>query len=229
LILADLETIESRMHKTLSKSRTGDKDAKMELELLTRIQKSLEQNILTHSLDFNEKEAIIVRSLHLITSKPFLYMVNIGDDEDIHSDYHEKLGVDTRYVIVPINAKIEQEISELADDEKKMFLEELGMEESGLDRLIRESYKLLGLETYFTAGEKEVRAWTYHKGAKAPQAAGVIHTDFEKGFIKAETLSYSDFISYKGWIGGREKGKVRQEGKEYEVQDGDVMLFKFNN
>jgi len=229
LILADLETIENRIYKTKPKTRTGDKNAKIELELLEKLKQALEKNTLVHSLTFNEKEEEILQSLHLITLKSFLYVVNIGDNDNLNEDYHEKLGLDKNYIIVPINAKIEQEISELAEDEKSMFLEELGLQESGLDRLIRESYKILDLETYFTAGIQEVRAWTLKKESKAPQAAGVIHTDFEKGFIKAETLSYKDFIECNGWNGAREKGKVRQEGKEYVVQDGDVMLFKFNN
>ena len=229
LILADLDTIERRKQKNLGGVRTGNKEAIAETELLEKLLAHLSTGKLAHSLEISESEKEIMQGLHLITRKPFLYLLNVDDSMSLTQDYHTELGLEPNYIIVPVNVKIEQELSELTEEEQTMFLQEYGITEASLSTLIRESYHVLGLQTYFTAGEQEVRAWTIHQGDRAPQAAGVIHTDFEKGFIKADTIAYEDFVTCRGWKGGQEKGKVRQEGKEYVVKDGDVMLFKFSS
>ena len=211
-----------------------DQDAVFEYKLLKLIHDTLMDNKPVRSLPFNEGELAAIKNFNFLTQKPMLYVANIIEDEI--SDYE-----DNKYVniirdyaasegseMVVISAKIEAELSELEDDEKAVFLEELGVAESGLDKLIKISYHLVGLQTFFTAGPQAVRAWTFKKGYKAPKCAGIIHTDFEKGFIRAETITYEDYIMYKGEQGARDAGKSRLEGKEYIVQDGDVMHFRFN-
>lgn len=231
LALADLETVDRALLRAQKGARAGDKNAIAEVGLLERIKKQLDQGLPARALEFSKEERPLLNSFHLLTLKPTLYAANVSEtgftnnpllDEVITIAKNEKAQV------VVICAAIEAEIAELDDTEKEIFLAELNLEEPGLDRLIHAAYKLLGMETYFTAGEKEVRAWTIHIGDSAPQAAGVIHTDFEKGFIRAEVISYEDFIRFKGEQGAKEAGKWRLEGKEYIVKDGDVMHFRFN-
>lgn len=234
LIFSDLETIEKRIQKN-EKLVKSDKSLLPELDLLHRIKSILEDGKSVRFLDLTEEETKLVNSFDLLSNKPVIYVGNVSED-DI-----ESLGSDNPHVkklkdfakeenseVVVICAKIEAEISELDEDEKSIFLEELGLKESGLDRLINASYSLLGLISYLTAGPKEVRAWTITKGTKAPQAAGKIHTDFEKGFIRAETVSFDDLNNLGSFTAAKEKGLVRLEGKEYIVKDGDVILFRFN-
>jgi len=234
LIFSDLETVEKRIQKN-EKLVKSDKSLVPELELLHRIKDVLEDGKSVRFLDLTDDEAKIVSSFNLLSNKPVIYVGNVSE-EDI-----QDLGASNPYVkkleafaeeehseVVVICAKIEAEISELEDEEKGLFLEELGLKESGLDRLIKASYSLLGLISYITAGPKEVRAWTIKKGTKAPQAAGKIHTDFEKGFIRAETVSFDDLNNLGSTAAAKEKGLVRLEGKEYVVKDGDVILFRFN-
>ena len=235
LALADLSVVEKRLDRVKRTSKTGDKDALAELGPLERAFASLSEGRALWHADLSPADRAVLAPLSMLTLKPILYAANVTDTElaghegshikalrTAIADSHENAEV------VPFSAKIEAELSELADDDRKSFLESLGLESAGLDRLIRAGYHLLGLQTYFTAGEQEVRAWTIHRGDTAPVAAGVIHTDFERGFIRAETVSYSDFVALDGWKGAREKGAVRAEGKEYVVSDGDVMLFRFN-
>ncbi|RWR08953.1 redox-regulated ATPase YchF [Siminovitchia fortis] len=234
LILADLETVEKRIGRVEKMAKQKDKEAMAEFEVLSKLKAAFESDQPARAIDFSDDQLKIVKQLHLLTSKPVLYVANVGEDDLADPsgneyvkkvmDYAEK---DNAEVII-ISARIEEEIAVLDDDEKAMFLEELGIEESGLDQLIRAAYHLLGLATYFTAGEQEVRAWTFKKGMKAPQCAGIIHTDFEKGFIRAETVSYDDLLDAGSMAAAREAGKVRLEGKEYLVQDGDVIHFRFN-
>ncbi|WP_096272212.1 redox-regulated ATPase YchF [Paucisalibacillus globulus] len=234
LILADLESINKRFQRVEKLARQKDKDALVEYELLSKIKTGLEDEKPVRALDFTEEQQKMVKGLHLLTSKPMLYVANVGEDEVADPDSNPNVIKVKEYAsnegaeVIVICARIEEEISELDQDEKEMFLEELGITESGLDKLIKASYSLLGLATYFTAGEQEVRAWTFRKGTKAPQAAGIIHTDFERGFIRAETVSYLDLVEAGSMGHAREKGKVRLEGKEYIVQDGDVIHFRFN-
>lgn len=234
LILADLETVNKRYQRVEKLARQKDKDAVAEFTVLSKLKEGLEEEQPARSIEFSDEQQKIVKGLHLLTSKPMLYVANVAEDEVQDPDsnpnvqkvkeFAEREGAE----VIVICAKIEEEISELDPEEKAMFLEELGIKESGLDKLIKASYSLLGLATYFTAGEQEVRAWTFRKGIKAPQAAGIIHTDFERGFIRAETVSYEDLLEAGSMVHAREKGKVRLEGKDYVVQDGDVMHFRFN-
>lgn len=235
LIFADLEVVEKRIPKIEKKALLKvDKDAVYEYSVLKEIHEQLMNNLPIRGLKFNENELALIKNFNFLTQKPMIYVANIIEDEI--SDYSDNPYIKTikEYAekenseVVVISAKIESELSELDDEEKEVFLEDLGVTESGLDKLIKRSYSLLGLETFFTAGEKEVRAWTFKKGSKAPKCAGVIHTDFEKGFIKAETIAYEDYITYSGEQGAKENGKARMEGKEYIVKDGDVMHFRFN-
>lgn len=235
LIFADLEVVEKRLPKIEKKAQLKvDKEAVVEYHLLKMIHEVLMDNQPIRTINFNENERRTIKHFNFLTQKPMLYVANISEDEI--ADYSEnpyvkeiqEQAVKDGSEVVVISAKIEAELSELEDEEKAMFLSDLGVEESGLDRLIRISYDLLGLETFFTAGPKEVRAWTFKKGMKAPACAGVIHTDFEKGFIRAETIAYQDFVACNGEQGAKEQGKVRLEGKEYVVKDGDVMHFRFN-
>lgn len=234
LILADLESIDKRYTRVSKIARTKDKDALAELEVLEKIKAALEAGKSARTIEFTPEEEPLVKSLFLLTTKPVLYVANISEDEIGHEEDNEYVKQVREFAasegaeVVTISARIEEEIAELDDEEKQVFLEELGIEQSGLDQLIQKAYKLLGLGTYFTAGEKEVRAWTFKLGMKAPQAAGVIHSDFERGFIRAETVAYEDLVHYGSMQAAKEAGRVRSEGKDYVVQDGDVMLFRFN-
>lgn len=231
LALADLETVERALQRVQKGMKSGDKAAIAEHGLLERIKKQIDQGKPARALDFTREEKPLLNSFHLLTLKPTLYVANVAENGFTNNpllDEVMKIAAAEKSQVVVICAAIEAEIAELDEEEKKMFLEELKLEEPGLNRLIHSAYKLLNLETYFTAGEKEVRAWTIHAGDTAPQAAGVIHTDFEKGFIRAEVISYDDFIKYKGEAGAKEAGKWRLEGKDYIVKDGDLMHFRFN-
>ena len=232
LALADLDTVEKRILRVEKLGRGGDKKAKEDGDFCLKVKATLEKGLSPRDLAENEDERLILRDMHLMTAKPVLYVANVAEDdlEGKHPYVEEvrQLAAREGNGIVFICGNIEAEISELDGDEKQAFLSEMGLAESGLDRLIRSGYELLGLITYFTAGVKEVRAWTITKGTKAPGAAGVIHTDFEKGFIRAEVIAYTDFVASGGEAGAKEKGLMRLEGKEYVVQDGDVMHFRFN-
>jgi GTP-binding protein YchF len=234
LILADMESVEKRIARVEKLAKQKDKEAVVEFEVLSMLRDGFEAEKPARTLEFNEEQLKIVKGLHLLTIKPVLYVANVSEDEVADpgsNEYVQKVrefaAADGAEVIV-VCAKIEEEIAELEGEEKAMFLQELGIQESGLDQLIRAAYHLLGLATYFTAGVQEVRAWTFRKGMKAPQCAGIIHTDFERGFIRAETVSYEDLLAGGNMVAAREAGKVRLEGKEYEVKDGDVMHFRFN-
>ncbi|ANB57057.1 50S ribosome-binding GTPase family protein [Anoxybacillus sp. B7M1] len=234
LILADLETVDKRIDRVGKLAKQKDKEAVFEYEILMRLKETFEAGKAARTLSFTEEEMKVVKQLHLLTIKPMLYVANVGE-EDIADpsanpyvqQVREFAQSDHAEVIV-VCAKVEEEIAQLDEEEKQMFLQELGIEQSGLDQLIRAAYNLLGLATYFTAGEQEVRAWTFRKGMKAPQCAGIIHSDFERGFIRAETVSYDDLLACGSMAAAREAGKVRLEGKDYEVQDGDIMHFRFN-
>jgi ribosome-binding ATPase len=235
LALADLSVVEKRLDRVKRAAKTGDKEALAELGALERAYAPLSDGRALWHVGLSPEDRATIAPLSLLTLKPILYAANVTDAELAgHEGEHLKRLRDAittsgeNAEVVPFSAKIEAELSELSEDDRRGFLESLGLESAGLDRLIRAGYHLLGLQTYFTAGEQEVRAWTIHRGDTAPVAAGVIHTDFERGFIRAETVSYGDFVANGGWKGAREKGVVRSEGKEYVVQDGDVMLFRFN-
>lgn len=231
LALADMETVEKTLQREGKKAKSGDKEAIALCNLLARVQEGLNQGKAVRTLGLSSDENQLLRPLCLITVKPVMYIANVDEQGFSNNPLLEKvqaLGQQENAPVVSICAKIEAEISDLSDEDKLLFLSELGLEEPGLNRVIRAAYQLLGLETYFTAGVKEVRAWTIRKGATAPQAAGVIHTDFEKGFIRAEVISYPDYVHYKGEQAAKEAGKMRLEGKDYIVQDGDVMHFRFN-
>ncbi|MDP2768993.1 MAG: redox-regulated ATPase YchF [Giesbergeria sp.] len=231
LCLADLGTVEKALHRHTKTARSGDKDAIKLVALLEKCQASLNENIPVRALEFSKEDQPLVKQFSLITAKPAMFVANVAEDGfennpflDRLREYADKQGAP----VVAICAKIEAELSEMDDEDKKMFLAEIGQTEPGLDRLIRAAYKLLGLQTYFTAGVKEVRAWTIHIGDTGPQAAGVIHGDFERGFIRAQTIAFDDFIQFKGEQGAKDAGKMRAEGKEYVVRDGDVLNFLFN-
>ena len=231
LALADLESVDRGLLRLQKGVKSGDKNAVIEQNILERIKKQLNDGKPARALDFTKEEMPIVNTLHLLTLKPTLYAANVsekGFENNPLLEEVKKIAETEKSQFVTICASIEAEIAELDEDEKKIFLAELNLTEPGLDRLIHAGYKLLNLETYFTAGVKEVRAWTIHKNTTAPQAAGVIHTDFEKGFIRAEVIAYDDYIKFKGEPGAKEAGKWRLEGKEYVVKDGDVMHFRFN-
>ncbi|MCE9632876.1 MAG: redox-regulated ATPase YchF [Methylophilales bacterium] len=231
LALADMETVEKTLARESKKAKSGDKDAIALCAILEKIQKHLDHGLPVRTLGLSNDDLIIIKPLCLITVKPVMYLANVNEDgfgDNPLLKRIEDLGKKEHAPVVAICAKIEAEISDLEDEDKSLFLAEMSLEEPGLDRVIRATYGLLGLQTYFTAGVKEVRAWTIHKGDTAPQAAGVIHTDFEKGFIRAEVINYADFVALKGEHGAKEAGKMRLEGKEYVVQDGDVMHFRFN-
>ena len=232
LALADMATVEKALNRYSKQAKAGgDKEAKLLVGVLEKCMAQLNEGRPVRALDLSKEEKINLRQFFLITAKPVLYVANVkegGFENNPHLDvvraHAEKEGAD----LVAICAAMEAEIADLADDEKQMFLADMGLDEPGLNRLIRAGYHLLGLQTYFTAGVKEVRAWTIHKGDTAPQAAGVIHTDFEKGFIRAQTIAFEDFIACKGEHGAKEAGKMRAEGKDYVVRDGDVLNFLFN-
>lgn len=231
LALSDLESVEKQLHKLLKKAKGQDKDAKRLAELLEKIKPSLDEAKPVRAVDLTDDEKQDLKQFNLLTTKPTLYIANVNEDGFEDNPYLEKvrrIAEEENAEVVVICNKLESEIVELEDDEKAEFLADLGMEEPGLNRVIRAAYKLLGLQTFFTAGVKEVRAWTVKIGATAPNAAGVIHTDFEKGFIRSETVAYDDFIAYNGESGAKDAGKWRLEGKDYIVKDGDVMHFRFN-
>ena len=233
LVLADLESVEKRLPRIEKMARQKDKTAEMEFRILSRIKEALEEGNPVRSLDFNEEDQKYVNQAQLLTSKKMLYIANVGEDE-IGDDENDKVKTIREYAakedseVIVISAKIEEEIATLDDEDKEMFLEDLGIEEPGLDRLIRTTYDLLGLSTYFTAGVQEVRAWTFRQGMTAPQCAGIIHTDFERGFIRAEVTSYDDYVEHGSEQGAKEAGKQRLEGKDYIMQDGDIVHFRFN-
>ena len=234
LILADLESVTKRLEKSKKNLKSGDKKYQQEYEVLQKVQQALENEQPARSIEFTDEEKMVVRDLHLLTIKPVLYVANVSEEQAANyednpyvkqvQEYAKKEGSE----VIVISAKVESEIAELDGEDKEMFLEELGLSESGLDKLIKAAYSLLGLQTYFTAGVQEVRAWTITKGTKAPQAAGVIHSDFERGFIRAEVVGYEDLVQAGSFNQAKEMGLLRLEGKEYVVKDGDVMHFRFN-
>lgn len=233
LILADLETINKRFEKILKLVKVGEKGAKEELQVLQKIKIALEQGINARNVDLTTEEKQVLNTFYLLSSKPIIYVANISENEIGKQDNEfvkqvKNIANHEKAEAIVLCAKIEEELASLPSDERELFKKELGIEESGLEKLITASYSLLGLMSFLTAGEKEVRAWTIKKGSKAPQAAGKIHTDFEKGFIKAEVVKYNDLIECGSYVAAKEKGKVRIEGKDYIVQDGDIMLFRFN-
>ncbi|WP_222565668.1 redox-regulated ATPase YchF [Novilysobacter antarcticus] len=231
LALADLDSVEKALQRAERSAKTGDKDAKVRVDVLTRVRDGLDAGKPARALDLSEDDRLVLRDLFLLTLKPVLYIANVledGFEDNPHLDAVRARAEAEGAEVVPVSAAIEEELSQLDDEDRDAFLADMGLEEPGLNRVIRAAYKLLGLQTYFTAGVKEVRAWTVKGGATAPQAAAVIHTDFEKGFIRAETIGYDDFIKYQGEAGAREAGRMRLEGKEYKVQEGDVLHFRFN-
>ena len=231
LALADMSVVDKALTRNKKLANSGDKDAKLLCAVLEKCLAQLDQAKAVRALDLSAEERAALKPFCLITAKPVLYVANVkegGFDNNPYLDAVRAHAASEKAEVVAICAAIEAEIAELEDDEKQMFLADLGLDEPGLNRLIRAAYKLLGLQTYFTAGVKEVRAWTIHAGDTAPQAAGVIHTDFEKGFIRAQTIGFDDFIAYKGEAGAKEAGRMRAEGKEYVVKDGDVLNFLFN-
>jgi ribosome-binding ATPase len=231
LALADLSTVEKALARYRKPAQAGDKDAKLLVTVLEKAQAQLDRAKPVRALDLSKEEWSNLKPFCLITAKPALFVANIAEN-GMHDnpllDAVHRYGMEHKAPVVALSARLEAEIADLDDEEKAMFLADMGLAEPGLNRLIRAGYDLLGLQTYFTAGEKEVRAWTIHKGDTAPQAAGVIHTDFERGFIRAQTIAFDDFIACKGEQGAKEAGKMRAEGKEYVVKDGDVMNFLFN-
>lgn len=234
LILADLDSMEKRLDKLRSKIKSKDKDSLEEFELVEKIYKHLEGGSPARSLAYTKDEEKILKRVNLLTNKPIIYVANISED-DIRNRFELPMvkavmakAQEENTIAIPVSAQIESEVAQLEADEKREFLNDLGLEYSGLEEIIRATYKLLGLITYFTAGEKESRAWTIKEGTLAPGAAGTIHTDFERGFIKAEVISYEDLMEYKSEVKAKEAGKLRIEGKDYLVKDGDVMHFRFN-
>jgi ribosome-binding ATPase len=235
LVLADLAVVEKRLERVRKTARGGDKDAQAELALLERLQNALSEGASARSVELDDNAARTMRSFNLLTSKPILYLANVaegdlpgGDNEYVRELRTAVEASGERAEVIPISSKIEAEVAELANEEREEFLSSLGLDEPGLHTLIRAGYRLLGLQTYFTAGEKEVRAWTIPVGARAPEAAGVIHSDFERGFIRAETVAYGDFAKVGSLKAARDQGLMRSEGKEYVVRDGDILLFRFN-
>lgn len=234
LVLADLESVDKRYSRVEKMAKAKDKAAVEEFKVLQKIKPVLEAGKSVRTIEFTDEELPIVKGLFLLTAKPVLYVANVEDDaarqdtDDSHVAKVRDFAASEGAEVVVVSARTEEEIAEMDEEDKKMFLEDMGLEESGLDILIQRAYRLLGLATYFTAGEKEVRAWTFKQGMKAPQAAGVIHSDFEKGFIRAETIAYEDLVADGGMQQAKEAGHMRLEGKDYIVNDGDVMLFRFN-
>lgn len=234
LILADLETVSRRYERSEKMARQKEKEALQEFNVMKKLKEGLEAEIPARAVKLTKDEMKISKQLHLLTAKPVLYVANVSEEDVANVTENEYVQQVKQYAnkddaqVIIVSAKIEEEIAELDHDEKELFLEELGIDQSGLDQLITASYELLGLATYFTAGVQEVRAWTFKKGMTAPQAAGIIHTDFERGFIRAETVSYDDLMEAGSMAQARENGKVRLEGKDYLVQDGDVIHFRFN-
>lgn len=231
LMLADLETVGKTLDRAERSAKTGDKSAIAWRDLLKRLSEHLDSGQAARTLSATPEELESLRELHLITAKPVMYIANVDEDGIGGNQYVDRvtaLAQSEGAGVVVVCAAMESEIAELDDEDKQTFLDDLGLMEPGLNRVIRAGYDLLGLQTYFTAGEKEVRAWTFRKGATAPQAAGVIHTDFEKGFIRAETVAFDDFVTHNGEQGAKEAGRLRLEGKDYLVQEGDVLHFRFN-
>ena len=233
LQLKDLETVQKRLERVKRTAKTGNKEAQVELEVLLKVEATLLEGKSVRALDFSEKEQEFVKPLQFITAKPVLYVCNVDENSAVSgNDYVDKVKAAVAHEnaeVIVLAVGTEADITELEDyEERQLFLEDIGLEEAGVSRLVRSAYKLLNLQTYFTAGVKEVRAWTIPIGSTAPQAAGVIHTDFEKGFIRAETISYEDYVTYGSEAKVKEAGKMRVEGKEYVVKDGDVMHFRFN-
>jgi hypothetical protein len=231
LVLADMESIDKAIQKVQRVAKTGNKEAIARLATLEKVSSGIAEGTLVRNLDLTKEEQAELYDLHLLTIKPMMYIANVNEDGFENNPYLDAVTTFAEAqgaAVVPVCAAIESEIAELDDEDKLDFLQGMGLEEPGLNRVIRAGYSLLGLQTYFTAGVKEVRAWTVKVGATAPQAAGVIHTDFEKGFIRAEVTAYDDYVKYNGEQGAKEAGKLRLEGKEYIVQDGDVMHFRFN-
>ena len=233
LIFADLETLDKRLDKA-KKNLKADKKYQAEIDLIEKLKENLNNGIQARAVECNEDEQELVKDMFLLTSKPIIYIANISEEQIQTADDEEMVKQVKEYAakehaeVIPLCVKIEEELSGLDDSDKKEMLDALGLEESGLDKLIKKSYDLLGLMSFLTAGETEVRAWTITKGTKAPQAAGKIHSDFERGFIKAEVVSYNDLMKEGSMLAAKEKGLVRQEGKEYVMQDGDIVVFKFN-
>jgi len=231
LALADLESVERAHQKAVKAAKAADKEAIKQRDLLERVRVQLDKGQPVRALKLDANDKALLKDLHLLTEKPVMYVANVdesGFSGNPHLDTVREIARNEGAVVVPVCAAIEAEISQLEEADRADFLKELKLEEPGLNRVIRAGYALLGLQTYFTAGPKEARAWTVKKGATAPQAAGVIHTDFEHGFIRAEVISYDDYIAYHGEAGAKEAGKLRLEGKEYIVREGDVMHFRFN-
>jgi GTP-binding protein YchF len=232
LLLADLDAITKKLDRVGRLARVGQKDAQVQAEALQKASAAVEKGTPLRAIEFTDEERLSLRELNLITAKPVLFVANVAEtdlagESELVSRVRRFAG-DKRGEVVVICGELEAQIAQLPAEERREFLKEMGLPEPGLDVLIRAAYRLLGLETFFTCGPKEARAWTIHRGAKAPQAAGEIHTDFERGFIRAETIAYNDYISHAGEQGAKAAGKMRSEGKEYEVQDGDVILFRFN-
>jgi ribosome-binding ATPase len=231
LCLADLSTVEKSVQRAQKTARAGDKEAQKLLVVLEKCQAALNEAKPVRTLDLSKEDRALIRPLFLITAKPAMFVANVAEDGFENNPLLDRLKAyaEAQHApVVAICAKLEAEMAEMSDDDRQMFLEEMGLEEPGLHRLIRAAYGLLGLQTYFTAGEKEVRAWTIHVGDTGPQAAGVIHTDFEKGYIRAQTIAFDDYIAHGGEQGAKEAGKMRAEGKDYVVKDGDVMNFLFS-
>ena len=231
LALADLDSVEKALNRAERSAKQGEKDAIARKPVLAKLQAALNDGKSGRSVGLDEEELALVRDMFLLTLKPVLYIANVTEDgfeNNPHLDAVRKRAEAEGAEVVPVSAAIEEELSQMDDADRDTFLADMGLDEPGLNRVIRAAYRLLGLQTYFTAGVKEVRAWTVKAGSTAPQAAAVIHTDFEKGFIRAETISFADFIQYKGEAGAKEAGRLRLEGKEYRVQEGDVLHFRFN-
>ena len=231
LCLADLDSVEKALNRAEKAARVGDKEAIVKKEVLTRLRDGLNQGTSARALGLSDEDKAAVRDLFLLTLKPVMYVANVLEDGFENNSFLDKVrarALAEGAEVVPVSAAIEEEMAQLEDVDRAEFLAEMGLSEPGLNRVIRAGYKLLGMQTYFTAGVKEVRAWQVHKGSTAPQAAGVIHTDFEKGFIRAETIAFEDFIKFKGEAGCRDAGRMRLEGKDYVVQEGDVLHFRFN-
>jgi ribosome-binding ATPase len=231
LALADLESVEKALNRYERAAKAGDKDAMVRRDLLARVRAHLDNGQPVRSMGLEADERGLLRELFLLTAKPVMYIANVREDgfeNNPHLDRVRERAVNENAEVVPVCAAIEEELSQLEDADRDVFLADLGFDEPGLNRVIRAGYRLLGLQTYFTAGPKEVRAWTVRAGSTAPQAAAVIHTDFERGFIRAETIAFDDYIKYRGEVGAKEAGRLRLEGKEYLVQEGDVLHFRFN-
>ena len=231
LALADLETVEKAVQRAGKTAKAGDKEASKLLSLLAKVKEHLDKASPVRSMQLDAEQRALLKPLCLLTAKPCIYVANVDEHGFVNNPLLDKVrefSVRENSPVVAICAALEAEIADLSDEDKNVFLADIGMQEPGLNRLVRATYELLSLQTYFTVGPKEVRAWTMHKGETAPQAAGVIHTDFEKGFIRAEVIAYDEFVKHKGEHGAKEAGKMRLEGKEYIVRDGDVMHFRFN-